>query len=49
VPPRGALRMRPLLLHASSRAIAAAHRRVVHLEFAPGPLPGGVGFRACVR
>ncbi|MBM4063686.1 MAG: phytanoyl-CoA dioxygenase family protein [Planctomycetes bacterium] len=49
VPPRGALLMRPLLLHASSRAVAAAHRRVVHLEFAPGPLPGGVGFRACVR
>lgn len=37
---RGAiLAFRPLLLHASSPAAAAAHRRVVHLEFAAEELP----------
>ena len=35
--------MRPLLLHASSPAAAAHHRRVIHLEFAPvALLPDGV-------
>ncbi|MBI2929037.1 MAG: phytanoyl-CoA dioxygenase family protein [Verrucomicrobia bacterium] len=38
----GAVLMRPLLLHASSPARQPAHRRVVHLEFAAGPLPGGL-------
>ncbi len=38
----GAVLMRPLLLHASSAATAPARRRVVHIEFAAGPLPGGV-------
>jgi ectoine hydroxylase-related dioxygenase (phytanoyl-CoA dioxygenase family) len=34
--PRGAiLLMRPLLLHASSPATTAAHRRVLHIELAP--------------
>ena len=28
-------RMRPLILHASSKAESPAHRRIVHLEFAP--------------
>jgi ectoine hydroxylase-related dioxygenase (phytanoyl-CoA dioxygenase family) len=32
------LLMRPLLLHASSPAKAPAHRRVLHLEFAPAGL-----------
>jgi ectoine hydroxylase-related dioxygenase (phytanoyl-CoA dioxygenase family) len=32
------LLMRPLLLHASSPAKAPAHRRVLHLEFAPADL-----------
>ncbi len=32
--------MRPLLLHASRRAQTTGHRRVVHLEFAGGSLPG---------
>jgi ectoine hydroxylase-related dioxygenase (phytanoyl-CoA dioxygenase family) len=37
---RGAiLAFRPLLLHASSPATAAAHRRVVHIEFAAEDLP----------
>lgn len=35
--------MRPLLLHGSPRATrAGARRRVVHLEFAAGALPGGL-------
>ncbi len=38
----GALVMRPLLLHASSAAIHPAHRRVLHLEYAAGPLPGAL-------
>lgn len=39
-----ALVMRPLILHASSPAIAPTHRRVVHLEFAADPLPGGLSW-----
>lgn len=42
VAPLGALIMRPLLLHASSRARDPGHRRIVHLEFANCELPGGV-------
>ncbi len=42
VPQGGAVLMRPLLLHASSPSANPAHRRVVHLEFAAEPLPGGV-------
>jgi len=42
VAPLGALIMRPLLLHASSRAKDPGHRRIVHLEFANCELPGGV-------
>ena len=38
----GALVMRPLLLHASFPASSARHRRVVHLEYAAGDLPGGL-------
>lgn len=44
----GALRMRPLLLHSSRRALVAAHRRVVHFEFAARELPDGVRFAARV-
>ncbi len=39
VPSGGAVLMRPLLLHASSAAVTAKHRRVVHLEFAAELLP----------
>jgi len=35
----GVLVMRPLLLHSSHRAERPGHRRVIHLEFASGPLP----------
>lgn len=38
----GVLLMRPLLLHASSSAMAPGHRRVIHLEFAACSLPGGL-------
>lgn len=34
--------MRPLLIHASSKAIAPARRRVLHLEFADFDLPAGL-------
>ncbi|MEA2640920.1 MAG: hypothetical protein QOF51_2314 [Chloroflexota bacterium] len=41
--PRGAaLLMRPLLVHASSEARDDAHRRVIHVEYAAGDLPGGL-------
>lgn len=34
--------MRPLLLHASQPATNPTRRRVVHLEYAAAPLPGGL-------
>ena len=42
VPSGGALLMRPLLLHASSASQSPRHRRVIHLEYAAEPLPGGL-------
>ena len=41
------LLMRPLLLHASSAANSATHRRVLHLDYAAAPLPGGLRFYCC--
>jgi ectoine hydroxylase-related dioxygenase (phytanoyl-CoA dioxygenase family) len=38
----GVVIMRPLILHASSAATEPRRRRVLHLEYAAGPLPGGV-------
>jgi ectoine hydroxylase-related dioxygenase (phytanoyl-CoA dioxygenase family) len=38
----GILLMRPLLLHASSAAIAPSHRRVIHLDYASCDLPNGL-------
>ena len=38
----GVLLMRPLIVHASSRALRPGHRRVVHLEYAAGELGGGL-------
>jgi ectoine hydroxylase-related dioxygenase (phytanoyl-CoA dioxygenase family) len=38
----GLVLMRPLLLHASSVAETPGHRRVIHLEYAGHPLPGGL-------
>lgn len=41
--PAGAmLLMRPLLLHASRKSLRPSRRRVLHLEFAADPLPGGL-------
>ena len=42
VPRGGALLMHPLILHASSPVESPGRRRVIHLEYAAGPLPGGV-------
>lgn len=42
VPPGGLMLMRPLLLHASSKVIGNARRRVLHFLFGPSHLPGGV-------
>ncbi len=38
----GAVVIRPLLLHASSAATRPRHRRVLHVEFAAGPLDNGL-------
>ncbi len=46
---RGAiLALRPLLLHASSPALAPGHRRVVHLEFAADELPAPLAWHTRV-
>lgn len=42
VPAGGALLMRPLLLHASSRSTSTRHRRVLHIEYAGFGLPAGL-------
>lgn len=34
--------MKPLLLHASSKATSQKHRRVIHLEFSSLELPAGL-------
>jgi hypothetical protein len=45
VPTGGAVVMRPLILHSSSAATGDGHRRVIHLEYAADPLPGGLEWR----
>jgi len=40
-----ALLMRPLVLHASSKATATGRRRVLHVLFGPSELPYGLGWR----
>jgi ectoine hydroxylase-related dioxygenase (phytanoyl-CoA dioxygenase family) len=42
VGPGGALIMRPLLVHASSKAVAPNRRRVLHFLFGPEELPLGL-------
>ncbi|MBC7798273.1 MAG: phytanoyl-CoA dioxygenase family protein [Pyrinomonadaceae bacterium] len=42
MPKNGAMLLRPLLLHASSAATNASHRRVVHFEFSAAELPGNL-------
>lgn len=44
----GALLMRPLLLHASGRAAAVLHRRVVHLEICAADLPAQLAWDVAV-
>ncbi len=36
--------MRPMILHASSSAESPRRRRVIHLEYAADPLPGGLNW-----
>jgi hypothetical protein len=38
----GVVTMCPLLLHASAKSDAVAHRRVIHIEYACDDLPGGL-------
>ncbi|MET4073092.1 phytanoyl-CoA dioxygenase family protein [Hymenobacter sp. UYCo722] len=45
VPAGGAMLMKPLLLHASSRSTSHRPRRVMHLEFASVELPAGLAWR----
>lgn len=45
VPRGGALVMRPLVLHASSKATGANTRRVLHFVFGPANLPCGLEWR----
>ncbi len=45
VPAGGAMLMKPLLLHASSRSTSARPRRVIHLEFSAEELPAGLMWR----
>jgi ectoine hydroxylase-related dioxygenase (phytanoyl-CoA dioxygenase family) len=42
VPKGGVLLMRPLILHASSKAISPSHRRVIHLDFSSTGLAPGL-------
>jgi hypothetical protein len=44
-PRRSLMAMRPLLLHASSKATSQAPRRVLHFVFAPAELPWGLRWR----
>ncbi|MCB2377139.1 phytanoyl-CoA dioxygenase family protein [Hymenobacter sp. BT635] len=45
VPAGGAMLMKPLLLHASSRSTSERQRRVLHLEFSSLDLPAGLHWR----
>ena len=44
VPRGGAMLMRPLLLHASSKSTGASRRRVLHFLFGPPELPCGLAW-----
>jgi ectoine hydroxylase-related dioxygenase (phytanoyl-CoA dioxygenase family) len=45
----GIVAMCPLILHASSRAVLPAQRRVIHIEYANEPLPDGLKWSRQVR
>jgi len=40
---------KPLLLHPSSPTSALGHRRVIHIDYAANPLPGGLNWYWAVR
>jgi hypothetical protein len=44
VPRGGAMLMRPLLLHASSKATGTSRRRVLHFLYGPPDLPLGLAW-----
>jgi len=48
VPRGGALIMRPLLLHASSKSRSQSSRRVLHFVFGPAALPYGLKWRFAI-
>lgn len=48
VPRGGALAMRPLILHASSKSTGPGQRRVLHFVFAPPALPMGLAWANAV-
>jgi ectoine hydroxylase-related dioxygenase (phytanoyl-CoA dioxygenase family) len=48
VPRGGALVMRPLLLHASSKSLDSYPRRVLHFLFGPPALPAGLQWKIAV-
>lgn len=45
----GVVALCPLTLHASSPSLAAARRRVIHIEYAAYELPGGLAWKSRVR
>lgn len=45
----GAIVLRPLLVHASSKANGASRRRVLHFVFGPAALPCGLRWREMMR
>ncbi len=49
VPEGGVMLMRPLLVHASSSAKMAGHRRVLHIEYASAGLPHGLEWAIASR
>lgn len=49
VPTGGVVAMRPLILHASSKSITPANRRVIHIEYANADLPNGLRWNNQVR
>jgi ectoine hydroxylase-related dioxygenase (phytanoyl-CoA dioxygenase family) len=49
LPSGGVLAMRPTILHASSRAIRPANRRVIHVEYANETLPNNLRWQSQIR
>ena len=43
-----AVLMRPLIAHSSDKSAAPSHRRVIHIEFVGGPLPGPLAWHTFV-